>query len=110
MKDKTILITGGTTGIGLATAQLLGAEGAKIIVTGRNPETLAAAQRALPAGTVLLKSDSGSLSAVQALGDEVKQHAALLDGVFLNAGVAQFTPIESETPPHYDTMFNINVR
>lgn len=48
MKNKTILITGGTTGIGLATAKLLSSEGAKIIVTGRNPETLDAVQREAP--------------------------------------------------------------
>ncbi|MDB6111171.1 MAG: dehydrogenase, short-chain alcohol dehydrogenase like protein [Pedosphaera sp.] len=110
MKNKTILITGGTTGIGLATAQLLSAEGAKVIVTGRNPETLAAAQRTLPASAVVIKSDAGSLSAAQSLGKEVKKHADRLDGAFLNAGVAQFTPLEAETPQHYDDMFNINVR
>jgi len=110
MKNKTILITGGTTGIGLATAQLLSAEGAKVIVTGRNPETLAAAERALPAGTVVLQSDSGSLGAAQGLGNEVKRHADRLDGAFLNAGVGQFGPIDAMTPQHYDDMFNINVR
>jgi NAD(P)-dependent dehydrogenase (short-subunit alcohol dehydrogenase family) len=110
MKNKTILITGGTTGIGLATAQLLSAEGAKVIVTGRNPETLAAAQKALPAGVVVLKSDSSSLSSAQALGSEVKKHTDHLDGAFLNAGVAQFGPLEAMTPQHYDDMFNINVR
>ena len=87
MKNKTILITGGTTGIGLATAKLLSAEGAKIIVTGRNPETLAAVQRELP-GVIVIKSDSGSLSAAQSLGGEVKKHVNHLDGVFLNAGIA----------------------
>ena len=110
MKNKTILITGGTTGIGLATAQLLAAEGAKVIVTGRNPETLAAAQRALPAGVVVLKSDAGSLDDALALGAEVKKHAASLDGAFLNAGVANFSPIEAATSEQYDQMFNINVR
>jgi len=110
MKNKTILITGGTTGIGLATAQLLSAEGAQVIVTGRNPDTLAAAKRALPAGAVVLKSDSGSLAAAQSLGKEVKKHAGRLDGAFLNAGVAQFGPLEAMTPQQYDDMFNINVR
>src|SRR5712671_4355850 len=109
MKNKTILITGGTTGIGLATAQLLSAEGAQVIVTGRNPETLAAAKRALPASAILLKSDSGALSAAQSLGAEVKTHVDHLDGVFLNAGVAQFGPIEAMTTQLYDDMFNINV-
>src|SRR6266850_4551543 len=109
MKNKTILITGGTTGIGLATAKLLSAEGAKIIVTGRNPETLAAVQRELP-GVIVIKSDSGSLSAAQSLGGEVKKHVDHLDGVFLNAGIATFTPFDSESPQHFDDGFNINVR
>jgi NAD(P)-dependent dehydrogenase (short-subunit alcohol dehydrogenase family) len=109
MKNKTILITGGTTGIGLATAQLLIAEGAKVIVTGRNPETLAAAQKKMP-GVTVIKSDSASLSAAQSLGDEVKKHTDRLDGAFLNAGVAQFAPFEAMTPQQYDDMFNTNVR
>jgi NAD(P)-dependent dehydrogenase (short-subunit alcohol dehydrogenase family) len=110
MKNKSILITGGTTGIGLATAQLLSAEGAKIIVTGRNPATLAAAQKELPAGVIFLKSDSGNLADAQTLGDEIRKHTAKLDGAFLNAGIYQFGPVETMTPRHYDDMFNINVR
>ena len=109
MKNKTILITGGTTGIGLATAQLLSAEGAKVIVTGRNPETLAAAKKILP-GVVVLASDAGDLAAAQALGEDVKKHAARLDGAFLNAGIATFVPIDQTTPKNYDDMFNVNVR
>jgi NAD(P)-dependent dehydrogenase (short-subunit alcohol dehydrogenase family) len=110
MKNKTILITGGTTGIGLATAQLLTGEGAKVIVTGRNPETLAAAQRTLPSSAVVLKSDAGSLTDAQSLGNEVKRFAERVDGVFINAGVGQFGSIESMTPKHYEEMFGINVR
>lgn len=110
MKNQTILITGGTTGIGLATAQLLAAEGAKVIVTGRNPTTLAAAAKALPASAIILKSDSASLADAQALGSAVQKHAARLDGAFLNAGVGQFGPIEAMTPQHFDDMFGINVR
>ena len=109
MKNKTILITGGTTGIGLATAQLLSAEGAKVIVTGRNPETLAAAKKILP-GAVVLASDTGDLAAALALGEDVKKHAAHLDGAFLNAGIGAFLPIDQTTPKNYDDMFNINVR
>jgi NAD(P)-dependent dehydrogenase (short-subunit alcohol dehydrogenase family) len=110
MKNQTILITGGTTGIGLATAQLLGAEGARLIVTGRNPATLAAAQTQLPAGTVILPSDSGSLADAQALGAAVAKHTTRLDGAFFNAGIGQFGPIEAMTPRHFDDMFNVNVR
>jgi NAD(P)-dependent dehydrogenase (short-subunit alcohol dehydrogenase family) len=109
MKNKTILITGGTTGIGLATAQLLSSQGAKIIVTGRNPETLASAKKILN-GAVVLSSDAADLGAAQALGGEVKKYADQLDAAFLNAGVATFVPLEAATPKNYDDMFNVNVR
>ncbi len=110
MKNQTILITGGTTGIGLATAQLLQADGARVIVTGRNPETLASAQAALGPKAIVLASDSGALSDAQALGTKIRQHTERLDGAFLNAGIGQFGPIEAMTPKHFDDMFNVNVR
>jgi NAD(P)-dependent dehydrogenase (short-subunit alcohol dehydrogenase family) len=109
MNNKTFLITGGTTGIGLATAQLLSAEGAKVIVTGRNPETLASAKKILR-GVAVHPSDSGDLAAAQALGDEVKTFADHLDGAFLNAGIGILGPFDAATPNNYDDMFNVNVR
>lgn len=111
MKDKMILVTGGTTGIGLAAAQLLAADGARVIVTGRNPDTLAAAKAQLPASALILKSDSGSLAHAQALGAELKQQGVTrLDGAFLNAGVGKFGPIDAATPQDFEDQFNINVR
>ena len=110
MKNKTILITGGTTGIGLATAQLLQSEGARIIVTGRNPETLASARATLGSAAIVLSSDSASLADAQGLGAQIGKHAAKLDGLFLNAGMARFVPIEAVTPQFFDEMFSINVR
>jgi NAD(P)-dependent dehydrogenase (short-subunit alcohol dehydrogenase family) len=109
MNTKTVLITGGTTGIGLATAQLLSAEGAKVIVTGRNPETLASAKKIL-GDVVVLPSDSADLASAQALGDKIRTFADHLDGAFLNAGIATFQPIEAATPKNFDDMFNVNVR
>lgn len=110
MKGKTILITGGTTGIGLATASLLSNEGAKVLVTGRNPRTLESARKALPGSAVVIQSDSASLEAAQAIGEEVKKHADHLDGLFLNAGIAHFVPLEAVTPKDYEDTFNVNVR
>ena len=110
MNNHVFLITGGTTGMGLATARLLSGEGARVIVTGRRPENLASARQALPSSAVVLASDSGSLEASRALGAEVRRHAERLDGVFLNAGVATFAPFEASTPEHYEQQFNINVR
>jgi NAD(P)-dependent dehydrogenase (short-subunit alcohol dehydrogenase family) len=109
MNTKTILISGGTTGIGFATAQLLSAQGAKVIVTGRNPETLASAKKTL-SDVVVLPSDSGDLAAAQALGDQIRTFADHLDGAFLNAGIANFAPFNAATPKNYDDMFNVNVR
>jgi len=110
MKNQTILITGGTTGIGLATAQLLQAEGARIIITGHHPETLAAARTTLGSTAIVLASDSASLDDAQSLGAQVGKHVAKLDGVFLNAGIARFAPIEAVTPQLFDELFGINVR
>lgn len=110
MKNHTYLITGGTTGIGLATAQLLQAQGARVLVTGRNPDTLAAARATLGTGAVVLASDSASLDDAQGLGAAVQKHADKIDGVFLNAGIGQFGAIEAMTPKDFDDMFGVNVR
>jgi NAD(P)-dependent dehydrogenase (short-subunit alcohol dehydrogenase family) len=110
MKNQTILVTGGTTGIGLATAQLLQAEGARVIVTGRNPDTLAAARATLGPTAIILSSDSASLGDALALGAQIGKHASKLDGVFLNAGIARFAPIEAMTPELFDELFGVNVR
>ena len=110
MKNKTILITGGTSGIGLATAQLLQGEGARVLVTGRNPETLAAAQATLGPSAIVIASDSGSIGGARELGAAVRKHADKLDGAFLNAGVARFGPIEDMTAEIFDQMFGVNVR
>src|SRR5688572_11130503 len=106
----TYLITGGTTGIGLAAAQLLLADGARIIATGRNAETLTEARELLGPDAVVLRSDSGSLEDARALADLIRPHAETLDGVFFNAGVGQFGPWETLTPAQFDTMFAVNVR
>lgn len=110
MKHKTILITGGTTGIGLATAQLLQSDGARVILTGRNPETLASAQATLGPDAVVLASDSSSIVDARSLGTEVRKHAEKIDAVFLNAGIARFAPFEAVTPEFLDAQFSVNVR
>src|SRR5580698_8331662 len=102
MKNQTVLITGGTTGIGLATAQLLQSEGTRVIVTGRNPETLAAARKTLGPGAAILASDSGLLDDARQLGAAVRKVTERLDGAFFNAGIAQFGPIEAVTAEVFD--------
>lgn len=109
LKDKIALITGGTTGIGLATARLFQAEGAKVLVTGRNETSIAEARRALPGATVIA-SDAANLEDIAALARTIKSQAGRLDVLFANAGVAQFVPLDQVTPELFDRMFDINVR
>ncbi|MFL6550354.1 MAG: SDR family oxidoreductase [Povalibacter sp.] len=109
LQKKIFLVTGGTTGIGLATAQLLTNDGAQVIVTGRNPATLAAAREALPKA-IVLQSDAADVNAAKNLGLELRRHVDKIDGAFLNAGVATFLPVEEVTVEHYDETFNVNVR
>lgn len=110
MKSRSILVTGGTTGIGLATAKLLAADGSRVIVTGRNLKTLEAARHELPPDAVFIRSDSSAATDAQSLGSEVKKYIESLDGVFFNAGIAQMGPIEATTPSGFDQVFAVNAR
>jgi NAD(P)-dependent dehydrogenase (short-subunit alcohol dehydrogenase family) len=85
-KGKTALITGGTTGIGVATAKLFLNEGARVIVTGRNPATIKAAQAELGNNAIVVPSDATSLPEMDALAKKVKETFGKLDVLFVNAG------------------------
>ena len=109
LNDKIALITGGTTGIGAATAKAFQAEGATVIVTGSNPKTLEAARDELP-GIEVMASDAGDVAATKALIDAVKTKYGRIDVLFVNAGIAQFAPIEGVDEELFDKQFNINVK
>ena len=110
LQDKVALITGGTTGIGLAAAKLFHAEGARVFVTGRSEAGIAEARKQLPADVEVLPSDAASLDDVQALARTLKTRAGRIDVLFVNAGIARFLPIENVTPQLFDEQFDINVR
>jgi NAD(P)-dependent dehydrogenase (short-subunit alcohol dehydrogenase family) len=86
LTGKRCLITGGTTGIGLATARLFLAEGARVIITGKNPDTLARAQAELGPEVTAFRSDSASADDQRNLAALVEDHYGKLDVTFLNAG------------------------
>lgn len=110
LDNKVALITGGTTGIGLATAQRFVAEGAKVIVTGRNPDTLQAARELLPSSVEVWASDAADPKAIASLFAKVKDTVGGLDVLFLNAGVAAFAPLKDHSLESFDRQFAVNVR
>lgn len=109
LDGKIALITGGTTGIGAATARLFQAEGATVIVTGSNPKTLEAARAELP-GVEVIASDASDVAATAALVEQVKARHGHIDVLFVNAGVARFAPAEAVDEAAFDFQFNINVK
>jgi NAD(P)-dependent dehydrogenase (short-subunit alcohol dehydrogenase family) len=108
--NKRTLITGGTSGIGLATAQQFLAEGARVAVTGQNPETLAAARKTLGPDVLVLSSPAGDVAAQKALAQQLKDAWGGLDAVFINAGVADFRNIEAFDEASFERSFAINVK
>lgn len=110
LQDKRTLITGGTSGIGLETAKQFLAEGARVIVTGVNPDSIAKAQAELGREVLVLRADSASIDAQKKLAQAVLAHYGQLDIAFLNAGVSVWQPIEEWTEEMFDRSFNINVK
>ncbi|RVU14756.1 SDR family oxidoreductase [Methylobacterium oryzihabitans] len=110
LNGKRTLITGGTSGIGLETARQFLSEGARVIVTGNNPNSLERAKSELGPDVLVLRADSASVEAQQRLAETVKDHYGQLDVAFLNAGVSVWQPIETWTEEAFDRIFAINVK
>src|SRR5262245_10910965 len=110
LENKVALITGGTTGSGLATAKRFAAEGAHVIVTGRNPETLEAARRELGGRAEVIQSDAGDEKQIAQLFASLARAHRRLDVLFLNAGIARFAPLADAQAADFDAMWAVNVR
>ncbi|HEY9755738.1 MAG TPA: glucose 1-dehydrogenase [Oculatellaceae cyanobacterium] len=109
LEGKTAVITGGTTGIGLATAKLFVQEGAYVFITGRRQKELDEAVAEIGKNITGVRGDVSKLEDLDGLYETVRKRGPL-DIVFANAGVAEAAPLTEITPEHFDKVFNINVR
>lgn len=110
LEGKTALVTGGSTGIGLAGAVRLAAEGAHVFITGRRRTELDAAAAAIgPAATAVI-GDISDLADLDRLYETIRSRGQGLDVLFANASVAAFATLDQITEEHFDTHFGINVR
>jgi len=110
LEGKVALITGGNSGIGLATAKLFVSEGAYVFITGRRDPELAAAVKEIGRNVSGIQGDVSNLGDLDRLFARIKREKGRLDIVFANAGVATYAPFGKITEEHYDSIFDINVK
>jgi NAD(P)-dependent dehydrogenase (short-subunit alcohol dehydrogenase family) len=110
LEGKVALVTGGNSGIGLATAKQFVNEGAYVFITGRREPELAAAVKEIGRNITAVRGDVSNLDDLDRLFAQIKREKGRLDIVFANAGVAKYAPLGTITEEHYDTIFNINVK
>jgi NAD(P)-dependent dehydrogenase (short-subunit alcohol dehydrogenase family) len=110
LEEKTALITGGSSGIGLATAKRFVNEGAYVFITGRRDAELAAAIREIGRNVTGVQGDVANLADLDRLFAQIKREKGKLDIVFANAGVAKFAPLGKISEEHYEALFNSNVK
>lgn len=109
-KDKFALITGGTNGMGFATAQQFINEGGNVIITGRSAETVNRASSKLGEKAFGIVSNAHHMKDILELREKVEQHIEGIDLLFANAGYAKFSPVENADEAHFDELFNMLVK
>jgi len=110
LEGKVALVTGGTSGIGLASAQDFAQQGATVFITGRRQAELDAAVALIGNGVVGIRADIANLADLDRLYAEIKAKAGRLDILFANAGGGDMMPLTAVTEEHFDRIFNSNVR
>lgn len=110
LEGRIAVVTGGNSGIGLATAKLLRQEGAKVAISGRDQPTLTAAVKEIGGDTLAIRADATSIKDMEAFFAKVVERLGKIDVLFANAGVAKFAPIGDSPESLYDEVFDINVK
>src|SRR5258708_28483144 len=110
LEGKVAVITGGNSGIGLASAKRLQEEGARVAIAGRSRKTLDEAVKSLGDGVLAVQTDVAKLADIDKLYAEVSKKLGKIDVLFVNAGVAKFAPFEQTPESLYDENFSINTK
>jgi NAD(P)-dependent dehydrogenase (short-subunit alcohol dehydrogenase family) len=110
LEGKVAVVTGGNSGIGLATAKRLQEEGARVAISGRNKKTLDEAVKAIGNGVVAVQSDVAKLTDIDKLYAQVSQKLGKIDVLFVNAGVGKFVPLAETSESTFDEIFDINIK
>jgi NAD(P)-dependent dehydrogenase (short-subunit alcohol dehydrogenase family) len=110
LEGKVAVVTGGNSGIGLATAKRLQDEGARVAISGRSQKTLNEAIKSIGNGTLAVQADVSKLADLDKLFAAVSEKLGKIDILFVNAGVGKFAPLDAVTEEHYDEQFDINAK
>src|SRR4051794_3587521 len=110
LEGKIALITGGSSGIGLATAKRFVAEGAQVVITGRRKETVEAAAKEIGSAARGVQADASNLQDLDRLYAQIKDQHGRLDILFANAGIGELATIDQITEAHFDKIFDTNVK
>lgn len=108
--NKIAVVIGGNSGIGLSSARAFAAEGAQVVITGRDPATLAAAEKQIGAGTLAIRSDVSDLASLDRVMHALRERHGRIDVLFVNAGIGTFTPVRDVTPELWDEVHAVNLR
>jgi NAD(P)-dependent dehydrogenase (short-subunit alcohol dehydrogenase family) len=108
--NKVAVITGGNSGIGLATAQEFSRRGTKVVISGRDERTLAEAATSIGGDTLAVRADVSRLADLDRLFARTKERFGAIDVLFVNAGMAKFAPVEQTTEAVYDEIMDVNFK
>lgn len=109
-EGKTILVTGGNSGIGLAAAQAFAQEGGRVVITGRDAAALETARATLGKEAIAIRNETGTVQAARDLARQLSDAGIRLDAIFINAGVARFAAVADVDEALWDATFNANVK
>jgi NAD(P)-dependent dehydrogenase (short-subunit alcohol dehydrogenase family) len=110
LEGKVAVITGGNSGIGLATAKEFKEQGARIAISGRDQKTLDEAVQEIGGDVLAVRADTSSLPAIDKLFAAVKEKFGKIDVLFVNAGIGKFAPLEAVTEEMFDSIMDINFK